>query len=83
MTARVRPTVSPVCPTGIDLRLVEAMMKTKTAVKKISARITVARGKPSGEWMPYPLEANPVVLALKEPRLVAVAEAIQVDLAMT
>ena len=59
MTARVRPTVSPVCPTGIDLRLVEAMTKTNTAVKNTSASMTAPSLNPPGEWTPYPLEANP------------------------
>ena len=64
MTVRVRPTVTPVRPTGMDRRLVEAMMKTNTAVKNTSASITAPSLKPPGEWMPYPLEAKPDVLAL-------------------
>ncbi len=48
MTVRVRPTVTPVRPTGIDLRLVEAMTNTNMAVKKTSASITTGRGNPPG-----------------------------------
>jgi glycerol uptake facilitator-like aquaporin len=52
MTARAKPTTRPVWPTGMDLRLVEAMMKTKTAVKNTSVNParSIATAVFQGSW---------------------------------
>src|SRR6185436_16937275 len=64
MSVSMSPTVMPVNPAGIDLRLVLAITKMKSAVNTISTRIAEPMPNPPGEWAPYPLDANPVALAL-------------------
>ena len=48
----IRPTVIPVKPGDIDLRLVLAITNTNIAVNTISVRITAGSLKPPGECVP-------------------------------
>ena len=68
ISPRVSPTVIAGQADRHRLRLVEAMMKTNTAVKKTSSSITAPSLKPPGEWTPYPLEAKPDAFALNGTR---------------
>ena len=68
MTARLRPTVTPVSPTGMDLRLVEAMMQTTSseAFVQLAKRLGAFRVAPDLHRIPSALDLLNAPLAIGE-----------------